>query len=218
MTPDAVYPTLAECEQVIERYELAYQQAGEALRLIRDGRLYKAEFSDFDSYCRDRWGFDRKRASRLIAAAGVAAQLSPMGDTPIPSSERQARALAPLKDDPEAMAAAMAAASADGKATAAKIAAAVDRKLQAAQQMQVDAQADADEFASMQPDDFDPALNKELIRQRGELTRLCRDLVAIGDTADFLARHEGHLRPDIYHKAEAARDWLIYLCDQWRSL
>lgn len=56
---------------------------------------------------------ERAHAYRQIDAAQVAGVLSPNGD--IPTNEAQARELAPLRDQPEAMAEAWQEASANGK-------------------------------------------------------------------------------------------------------
>jgi hypothetical protein len=95
--------TLAELETVIERGLSTFVDVGTALAEIRDSRLYRGSHSDFDAYCRDRWGFSRRHSSRLITAAQIAEQLGPVGpipelstvvDTPLPTSERQVRELA----------------------------------------------------------------------------------------------------------------------------
>lgn len=71
---------------------------------IRDSRLYRGEFNDFDTYCRERWGFSRQRSHQFIEAAGVVGELSTIVDATPPQTESQARALAPLRDHPQAMA------------------------------------------------------------------------------------------------------------------
>lgn len=98
---ESAQPTLAECEQVIERGLETFVEVGQALMVIRDGRLYKATHSSFDDYCRERWGWNRHRAHQLIEGAEVFTIVNGFG-SPGPANEGQARALAPLKDDPEA--------------------------------------------------------------------------------------------------------------------
>lgn len=116
---------LAAQESIIRR-SLADSSA--ALATIRDRRLYRAAgFDNFDGYCRDRLGFGRERADQIITAGHTLAALPTMvGNAP---NERQARALAPLRDDPEALTSAWQAANdaaeAKGKpVTAADVAAA----------------------------------------------------------------------------------------------
>ena len=86
--------TLAECEAVVERGFDTFVEVGRALLEIRDRRLYRgAGFAAFGTYCRERWGWSRQHAYRLIDGAQVAELVSPAGDTP---PERVARELVPL--------------------------------------------------------------------------------------------------------------------------
>ena len=92
--------TLEQCEQQIKRGLKTFVEVGTALQTIRDGRLYREQYATFDEYCRERWNMSRIHAHRTIEAAEVAGML-PVGNTI--TSERQARELAPLNDDPTAM-------------------------------------------------------------------------------------------------------------------
>ena len=105
MTQVVLSRRLADLEADIETGIRGYERAGQALREIRDERLYlEAGYSSFDTYCRDRWGFSRIHAYRQIDAAAVAGLL-PTGNTAPPVTERQARELAPLiRADPAAVA------------------------------------------------------------------------------------------------------------------
>ena len=69
-----------------------------ALFRIRDARLYRQKFSTFEDYCRERWAMSRPQAYRLIDAANVAKNLSPIGDNP-PSYESQVQPLARLEPE-----------------------------------------------------------------------------------------------------------------------
>lgn len=119
--------TLEECEAVIERGLSSFVEVGNALVAIREGHKYRKTHKTFEAYCDQRWGISRPRAYELITAAEVVDSLSAMADTPVPTNERQARALAPLKSDPAAMADAMRTASrvANGNPTARDVADAV---------------------------------------------------------------------------------------------
>lgn len=93
---------LKEFENRIETGLKTFREVGNALMSIRDGRLYRSKFKTFEDYCRERWGFARNYANKMIAAAEV---VSNLGTTvPIPTSERQARPLAslPPEQQPEA--------------------------------------------------------------------------------------------------------------------
>lgn len=62
--------TLIACERKIDQAMRAGGRiAGEALTDIRDKRLYRATHSSFEDYCRERWGFGRDAAERMIAVA-----------------------------------------------------------------------------------------------------------------------------------------------------
>ena len=52
----------------------------------------------FEEYCKERWGMNRAHAYRLIDAAEVVNNLSPIGDIPV--NESQARPLTQLNDNP----------------------------------------------------------------------------------------------------------------------
>ena len=88
---------LCELERIIQKGKDTFVEVGTALSEIRDSRIYRATFKTFEDYCQKRWEFEKAYAFRMIAAAEVVANLSPMGDTP--SSERQARPLAKLPAD-----------------------------------------------------------------------------------------------------------------------
>jgi hypothetical protein len=103
-TGEIVSRSLHQCEAVIGRGLDTFFEVGEALKEIRDRRLYQLEFATFESYCRERWDMSRAYSDRLITAAEVVDLLTPIGVIDPPMSEAQARALAPLKDKPEEMA------------------------------------------------------------------------------------------------------------------
>ena len=84
---------LAHCEAVIERGLETFFEVGQAMAIIRDRKLYRADFKTFEEYCRDRWGI----ANKLIAASEVVTNLQ-MG-TMVPKTERQPRPLTALDPD-----------------------------------------------------------------------------------------------------------------------
>ena len=90
-----VLPSLAECEETIARGVRGYVEAGEALRTIRDERLYRETHGTFEDYCRERWGWTDAQSNRLILASGVTHQLVSLG-SPAPANEAQARELVGL--------------------------------------------------------------------------------------------------------------------------
>lgn len=93
---------LSEYEAIITEHGQAIFQMAEALRAIRDGKLYREDFGTFEEYCRKRWNFSRKWAYAQLKCADVRENLSTMVDRaniPEPANERQLRPLASL--DPE---------------------------------------------------------------------------------------------------------------------
>lgn len=102
-TTDLSRRTLPELEHVIEKGLRTFVDVGLALVEIRNRRLFQvAGYSTFEAYCRERWGFQASRARQLIGAAETVTTVTATG-LPAPDNERQARALARLRDDPEAM-------------------------------------------------------------------------------------------------------------------
>ena len=93
---------LRELEGMIHTGLKTFVEVGNALREIRDSRLYKGQgYPNFEEYCRERWGWSRSYAHRQIEAADTAEVLLPIGNQP--ANEAQARELTPLaKEDPEA--------------------------------------------------------------------------------------------------------------------
>lgn len=83
---------LAQCEEVIERGLDSFIEVGNALLQIREGRLYKDDYDNFEDYCRERWDMCGRRAHQLIDSAKV---IQNIGTEPgfSPTSERQTRAL-----------------------------------------------------------------------------------------------------------------------------
>ena len=121
---------LAALEATIEAGLNTFVDVGQALLAIRDQRLYRANHPTFDDYCRRRWGINRAHGYRLIEAAQVVSslQMSPIGDTHgVPANEAQARPLAALPSDRQALAWQRAVETApEGKITAAHVQQVVD--------------------------------------------------------------------------------------------
>jgi len=90
---------LRDCELLIERGFQMFFQAGIALTLVRDQRLYREQFKTFEAYCRAKWDIDRTYAHRLVAASAVVQRLLPIGNVPKPLREAQVRPLVGL--DPQ---------------------------------------------------------------------------------------------------------------------
>lgn len=111
---------LAEYEQAVERGLSTFLDVGRALLAIRDGRLYRSGHDTFAAYCQARWGMSVRHAERMVQAAEVAEVMRPIGRI---ENEAQARELAPLLNDPDALQSAwqQAQEATGGKPTAAAI-------------------------------------------------------------------------------------------------
>jgi Domain of unknown function (DUF4326) len=94
--------SLAQLEGVVERGLSTFVEVGRALEEIRTGRLYRdAGYSDFDTYCRERWGWSRARGDAFIRAAGVATELDEISANRPVLNAWQARALGRISDPDE---------------------------------------------------------------------------------------------------------------------
>lgn len=98
-TPEESKERLKVLEGVIRRGKEAYLKVGRALDEIRKEELYKPEYKNFDSYCRETFGWTRRYADRHITWARVAAYLAPIGVNP--ANEAQAREIGRLAELPE---------------------------------------------------------------------------------------------------------------------
>lgn len=88
---------LRSCEETISDGLGKFYAVGKALLTIRDERLYRAKYSSFEEYSRERWGMRRRSADRFIAAKRIVDQLS--SSSVIPSTESQIRPLIKVPED-----------------------------------------------------------------------------------------------------------------------
>jgi hypothetical protein len=82
---------LAELEKVVEANIKGYYEAGVALLAIRDEKLYLKDYENFEDYCRDRWGLERRRAYQIMEAAQVVEDVKSFSH--LPANDFQAREL-----------------------------------------------------------------------------------------------------------------------------
>ncbi|MBP5974189.1 MAG: hypothetical protein KME46_21590 [Brasilonema angustatum HA4187-MV1] len=112
---------LRRLEATVERCLKAFWQIGQALREIRDKRLYREYYSTFEEYCMTRWEMSRRSAYQLISAASVYENVR-HGAQILPANERQARPLVALPPEQQREAWAKAVSTApSGKVTAVHI-------------------------------------------------------------------------------------------------
>lgn len=96
---------LAQYESVIERGIATFVEVGIALLAVREKRLWRS-YGTFENYCNQRWGWTAGYARRLTESASVIRNIQsvPVGtdvEQSLPATERQARPLAALRDQPE---------------------------------------------------------------------------------------------------------------------
>ncbi len=99
---------LAYCELIIERGLETFVEVGEALRIVRDKRLYRTTDGTFEAYVERRFGMSVRQAYRLCEARDVIRNLVPP-TTPggvnncsplaLPATASQTRPLAALAPD-----------------------------------------------------------------------------------------------------------------------
>jgi len=73
---------LEKAEIQIGKDLVTFTNAGAELEKIRDQKLYREQHKTWAEYCKQRWGFSKSYADRLIAAAKLAKEkLTPQGVT-----------------------------------------------------------------------------------------------------------------------------------------
>lgn len=147
---------LERCEEVLEGVlKRAFFYAGSVLRTIRDQRLYREKYNDFDVYTKERWGFDRTYAHRLIEAANVYENLTLTAGNNVvrPDCEAKLRPLTRLENAEDQCAAwDQAVAEADGEMPSAhQVQTVVERMKPLARRAQKAAVADAAHVADETP-------------------------------------------------------------------
>jgi len=84
---------LVHLETIIETERRCFYKIGKALKEVRDERLYRQLlFDSFESYLKQRWDMSRSHGYRLIEAARIIDNLSPIGEK-LPENEAQLRPL-----------------------------------------------------------------------------------------------------------------------------
>jgi hypothetical protein len=84
---------LGVCEGAIQTGCRSVVEMGLALAEIRDGRLYRNNFSSFEEYCQRRWEFKRGKAHYLISAARICRRIAEIPSLAQPDRESQLRPL-----------------------------------------------------------------------------------------------------------------------------
>jgi hypothetical protein len=95
----------AECESDIAENLHGFFVVGFCLSLIRDKKLYRNMYKQFEAYCRDRWDFSKAHVNRFILDYNCVKNLeSAVGvKVAIPTKESHARCIANLAPDQQVL-------------------------------------------------------------------------------------------------------------------
>jgi hypothetical protein len=101
---------LAEYEAIFEGSKKEFKKGYDALQRICEEGLYRATYSTFEQYCREKWGITARHANRLMLADAVvdnikSDQLVSSVPAAIPENEGQTRPLQPLTKEQQVEAA-----------------------------------------------------------------------------------------------------------------
>lgn len=95
VTMSASADTLHDLEIVIERGIDQFLKVGQALKTIRDNRLFEPQYKSFKHYLQERWYMNRSYAYQLISSVDVVMNL---GEGEL-SNAYQAKPLIPLEPE-----------------------------------------------------------------------------------------------------------------------
>lgn len=187
-----------------------------------DGRAWAAlGYSSWREYAAAEFDMSQSRAYQLLDMSRVMRALEAASSTNVerPRNEAQARALAPLKDEPDKLAEAWKSTleRTNGKPTARAlqeaVADAIREQQEQAEQRAEDKAAIRQLAANAERAGLD--MDDERIRQRGEFSRLCRDIAALPEPMAFIKHHGDYLRERHGNQAIAAHAWLSEFVQLW---
>jgi hypothetical protein len=167
-------------------------------------------YGSFREYVSAEFGMTKQRAYQLLDQARVIAAITEAsGSTVVDLSERAARDVKPrLKAVTDAIKEKVTAEAAAPEPERVKeiVSEVVAEERAKARQAAEDAQAMRDLRKSATEAGMDQDADR--VRQRGEFSRLCRDLASLPPAADLIARHTGFLTDRHVAQAERAYAWL----------
>lgn len=223
--------TPAEARALTDEIKADAERLWSKLLDARDRRAWAAlGYGSWREYATAEFGMSQSRAYQLLEAAEVVRALEsharstfverpsdPTTAPQLPTNEAQARALSPLKAQPERMADALR--NAGPQPTAERIKEAV-REIVREEQAKVeqeheDRQALGDLARMAERAGMDMDADRQA--QRGAFARLCNDLSSLPRPRDFLSAQHGYLRPRHRTGAQAAHDWLSELLAEWEE-
>jgi hypothetical protein len=88
-----------ECENIIERGFITFNDVGNALTEIRDNKYYRLEYTTFEEYIENRWNMKQSRAYQFMDSAKVMSNLKSSTMVELPTNERQIRPLTKLEPE-----------------------------------------------------------------------------------------------------------------------
>ncbi len=172
---------LRNAETAIKKGQLTFVEVGNALLTVREGKLYRESHKTFEAYCKDRWGFERRHAYRLIGAAAVADEMSPIGHKI--KNESQARELGNVPEEDRVQVLEQATEATDGKPTAKAIREAAEQIVEPEEEAEEEEEEEAplppkakvlDAKKHTPPADLIP-----VFEQVGEFKAISRELTAL---------------------------------------
>lgn len=148
---DAERQDLAKYEALIDK---GLRQSATALRAIRDGRLYREEYSSWDNYCSARWRFRGTTGDNKIAWLTVTELVEAKLDQEFRLGVVEAKTLLKLREHPDLLAAALLAAdekaaTEDRKRQDADVAVEVERRLEYVRFCDVPQEMTLEEFETL---------------------------------------------------------------------
>lgn len=190
---------LLELENQIKQAAQSFQILGNALKDIRDKKLYREISKTFECYCQNRWSISRSFADRVIAAFDVAMILTPTGVKNL--NERHCRPLTKLKTDGQIDQALVIATyqAAEQKAPV------VDGEPKLTAKLiedEVRAVLKVDELSEPAADEFDPAEIMS-VEDACKAARRCKSI-----TPEYLAQRTGIPAIKIKHWLELSSDFV----------
>lgn len=91
-------------DELVQMHGRLFVHVGQALKEIRDGRLYREQFDTFEDYVAQRCGWTRQHADRLIEGACIAKEIEAENVTPgLRFTEKSIRPLRPLSQTDRAV-------------------------------------------------------------------------------------------------------------------
>lgn len=86
-------------EVLIRRGIHSFLEVGQSLMAIREGRLYREDYTTFAEYCEKRWGISRQRGYQMIDASQTQTIVSKIFDKKLELNESQAKAIGEFDED-----------------------------------------------------------------------------------------------------------------------